>query len=131
MHGFHGSPLNSSVSGDFFRVGAVDDELVIVNFYLKYAKFGFSRGTEVANDLIRGGKITREKGIEIAQELDPQLPESVLRDFLNYASISLQDFHTVVERFYNRDLFAFEAGNLIPRFTVGQSVTLRDSGVFQ
>lgn len=131
LHGFHGSPLSTSVSGDFLGVGAVDDELVIINFYLKYAKFGFSRGTEVANDLIRGGKITREKGIEIAQELDPQLPESVLRDFLNYASISLQDFHTVVERFYNRDLFAFEAGNLIPRFTVGQSGTLRDSGVSQ
>ncbi len=131
LHGFHGSNLASEVSGDFLRVGAVDDELVMVNFYLKYAKFGFSRGTEVANVLIRSGKITRGEGVEMAQELDPKLADSVLQDFLIYASLSATEFDSVVDKFRNRFLFDYQGGKLIPRFTVGESATLTPTGTLQ
>ena len=53
-----------------------------IHDYLKYVKFGYGRGTDHACKDIRGGKMTREEGIEMVRRYDhvkPRGPRALAR----------------------------------------------------
>lgn len=83
----------------------VDTIGYLVNAWLKYPKYGFSRATDVSCYWIRSGKITRDEGIQYVKQHDHLLDQRMLDDWLRFTRYTDREFWDIVERFYNRDIF--------------------------
>ena len=94
-----------SETGDVMGTSMLDEDWVIVNFLLKFYKFGFSRGTEYANELIRSGQISRDDGIYYAETYDEACDQRYIESFCAYIGVSEPIFWEVVRKFANKDLF--------------------------
>ncbi len=119
LHGFSGSDLKPAQSGDLYQTEMVDEPYFSVNHWLKYLKYGFGRGSDQANQLIRLGRITREEGALIARKMDPVLDSGQLDSFLDYAEIKDREWREIVQRFRNPYLFDLQGDLLVPRFLPG------------
>ena len=106
-------------TGDLLGTNMVDEDWTIVNFLLKYYKFGFSRGTEYANELIRGHKITREEGIEFAEKYDEACAPQYITSFCRYIGLTEDEFWQTVRRFSPPALFDWSTGRPVKKFRVG------------
>jgi N-acetyl sugar amidotransferase len=105
-------------SGDILGTSMVDEDWTIVNMLLKYYKFGFSRGTEYANELIRSGVISREEAIPYA-ELDEGCDDCYIKSFCKYINISDLQFWNTVRKFANPALFDLSGIRPRKKFMVG------------
>ncbi|KJS66615.1 MAG: N-acetyl sugar amidotransferase [Peptococcaceae bacterium BICA1-7] len=83
----------------------IDSIGYLINVWMKYPKFGFARATDVVGYWIRSGKIDRETGKRLIVENDYMLDTRVLDDFLQFAGYTDREFWSIVDKFYNRDLF--------------------------
>ena len=109
-------------TGDFLGTGMVDEDWTIVNMLLKYYKFGFSRGTEHANELIRSGLVTRDRGISIAEEYDEACADSYIESFCKYIDVSIGEFWQVVRKFSNPAIFDLSGTRPVKKFIVGKGL---------
>lgn len=124
LHGFSGTHLEPLQSGDLFQTEMVDEPFFAVNHWLKYIKYGFGRGTDQANQLIRLGAISREEGARIAMEMDPVLNPSQLDDFLHYVNLDLAEWKFLLQKFTNPFLFDLEDGILTSLFVPGENAEI-------
>ena len=83
----------------------VDSIAYLMNVWMKYPKFGFARVTDVVGYWIRSGKISREEGRKLIVENDHKLDRRILDDFLNFTGYSHKEFWSIVDKFWNMDLF--------------------------
>lgn len=83
----------------------VDSMAYLVHPWLKYPKFGHASATDYASKFIRYGLITREEGIELVKKYDHRVDQKAVADFCAFTGYSLREFYSIVERFYNRNLF--------------------------
>lgn len=88
----------------------------------KYIKFGFGRCTDLVNNHLRRGRITRGEAKEMILMHDNVFPRTylgvALEETLGKIDMTVQDYLAVEEKFYNRDLFdRRKNGQLIPKFT--------------
>ena len=109
-------------TGDLLGTRMVDEDWTIVNMLLKYYKFGFSRGTEQANVLIREGLITREEGVLIAEKYDEACGEKYIKEFCKYIEITKQEFWMNVIKFTNKTLFDVSSGRPKKKFIIGEGL---------
>ena len=91
-----------------------------IHDYLKYLKFGFSRATDVASNLIRRNLISRDDAIELVRKNDGVFPSQYmnkpLHEILSPYDISVEQFHDQCDDYTNYDLFKLNsAGELILR----------------
>ena len=84
----------------------VDSRAYTVHYWLKYPKFGHQAATDYASRFIRYGLINRQEAKELVKEHDHDLDPLALRDFCDFCGYSEREFWGIVERFYNRNLFA-------------------------
>lgn len=119
LHGFNRRLDSKENTGDMYGTEMVDEDWTVVNNLLKYFKFGFSRGTEQANTLIRDGMISRSEGIEIAESQDAACGDSYVDTFCHYLNISKDVFWSVVHQFTNQNLFVLDAHRPSARFRPG------------
>ena len=89
---------------------------------MKNYKFGFSRGTEHANTLIRAGAITREDGVEFAEVYDEACAPEYIRSFCLYAGLAESEFWHTVQKFSHPDLFDWSSGKPKKKFKVGEGI---------
>lgn len=98
-------------TGEWKREGYIEDYDQIdaigylVHPWIKYPKYGHARATDVASNWIRTGRITRKEGIALVKEHDHKLDKRALRDFLDFVGHSEEEFYSILEKFYNRDIF--------------------------
>lgn len=119
MQGF--KPRKDKV--DLFGVSAVDEPLVVINQYLKYLKYGYSRTTDIVNELIRGDVIDRKEGIKLVEEWDSRVPKKeYFEAFARYIECDIDTTLAHCNSVINKDLFQGRIGNLTPKFKVGTSV---------
>ncbi|MDD3893897.1 MAG: N-acetyl sugar amidotransferase [Syntrophomonadaceae bacterium] len=83
----------------------VDSRAYMLHPWLKYPKFGHASATDYASKFIRYGLLSREKGIELVREHDHKLDPLVIRDFCEFLGYSVSQFWSIVDGFYDRDLF--------------------------
>ena len=83
----------------------VDSRAYNVHSWLKYPKFGHQFTTDVVSRQIRYGLITRKKGIELVKKHDHNLDPLCVRDFCEFLGYSESEFWSIVDGFYNKDLF--------------------------
>ena len=83
-----------------------------------YLKFGMGRTNNVVNTEIRRGAMTRKQGINLINLYDNAYPEIYIEKYLNYYSMTLNEFNSVLDKWANKDLFEKVNGRWEPKFEV-------------
>lgn len=108
----------TSNHGTFTNFAQNDQSLYALHTYLMYLKFGFGRATQDAGIEIRRGAMSRSQALNLVRLYDGHLPEESIPDYLEYFGMTRSEFDTVLSRYANRDLFAWDGTSWRPRFTV-------------
>lgn len=115
--GFEVSPHN--ICSTIANYENLDNYVHGLHDYQKYLKFGFSRATDIACNLIRRNLLSRDDAIELVKMHDGRYPSEYLGksigDILKYYNISKQEFDDSCDDFTNYDLFEKSDGDLIYR----------------
>jgi len=107
-------------TGDLYGVTSLDEDWVTLNQMIKYYKFGFGRVTDYANEEIRLGRMTRERGIELVERYDDACSDEYIDNFCAYIGVTVEQFWKQVHSSVNRELFTIESDGTIRRkFKVG------------
>lgn len=107
-------------TGDLFGITALDEDWVTLNQMIKYYKFGFGRVTDYANEEIRLGRMSREKGIQLVEQYDDACSNEYIEGFCSYIDISVKQFWEQVHASLNQNLFILERdGTICRKFKVG------------
>lgn len=83
--------------GTYSKYASLDDSIDGFHFYLAYIKFGIGRTTSDSAHEIRDGKITREEGMALVKKYDGEFPKKYYKDFLEYCSITDEEFTAVID----------------------------------
>lgn len=83
--------------GDFLGVDCLDEDWVTLNQMIKFRKFGFARVTEIVNEEIRFGRMSRDVAADLVQKYDGKCSERIIIDFCTYLGISEGEFWRVVD----------------------------------
>lgn len=107
-------------TGDLHGVSSLDEDWVTLNQMIKYYKFGFGRVTDYANEEIRLGRMSRERGVRLVEQYDDACAPSYIKAFSDYIGISIDAFWRQVYTSVNRDLFDVHSnGRITRKFKVG------------
>lgn len=111
---------NKPILGTIANYENLDNYVHGIHDYLKYLKFGFSRSTDVACNLMRRNLLCRDDAIALVQQNDGLFPSSYmdksLHEILAVYDISMDKFLDQCDEFTNYDLFKQDAsGGLILR----------------
>jgi len=98
-------------TGEWRREGYIEDYDQIdsagylVHPWMKYPKYGHARTTDVASNLIREGRISRDYAIQLVKENDWRLDTHAFNDFIKFCDYTPKEFWDIVEKFFNKDIF--------------------------
>lgn len=111
---------HKNILGTIANYENLDNYVHGIHDYLKYLKFGFSRATDVACNLIRRNLLSRNDAIHLVRENDGLYPsfymDKSLIDILAEYSISESDFNDICDDYTNYELFQKDqSGNLVKR----------------
>jgi N-acetyl sugar amidotransferase len=95
---------------DYDQIDAIG---YLVHPWFKYAKFGFFRATDVTGYWVRSGKIDKKEALNLIEEHDHKLDKRALEDFLSFTGYSESEFWSVVDRFWNKDIFENKDGQWV------------------
>ena len=91
--------------GTYDRWENLDVYFSVFHDYFKFLKYGFGRTTDHVSIEIRYGKMTREKGIELIKKHEGKIPQKYLKEFLNAADITMNEFEEICDKFTSKELF--------------------------
>jgi len=83
----------------------VDSRAYLVHPWLKYPKFGHATATDYAARFVRYGQISREEAVDLVRRHDHDLDSKCVDDFVDFTGYSYTEFWSIIDGFYNRDLF--------------------------
>ncbi len=81
----------------------IDSPGYLVHPWMKFPKFGHARVTDVASNLIREGRMTREEAVLLVNNEDYKLDSKSLADFLEFTGYTREEFDTIVDKFANQE----------------------------
>lgn len=81
-----------------------DTCLYDLHTYLMYLKFGFGRCTQDVGIDIRRGAMSRKQGLQLVKMFDGAYPEIYEEQYLDYFSMTREEFREVLGRHTNREL---------------------------
>lgn len=105
-------------AGTFTNFSQNDQFLYALHTYLMYLKFGFGRANQDASIEIRRGAMDREQAVELVRIYDGQYPHEYEDLYLDYFELSPEDFHGVLEKWTNKELFDVVNRVVTPKFVV-------------
>ena len=91
--------------GTYDRWENLDVYFSVFHDYFKFIKYGFGRTTDHVSIEIRYGKMTREKGIDLIKKHEGKIPQKYLKEFLNAAAITMNEFEEICDKFTSKELF--------------------------
>lgn len=89
----------------FENFDQIDTPAYLIHPWLKYPKFGHASATDYASKYIRYGIIDRETGIQLVKKYDHKVDQRAIQEFCEFLGYRLTEFYSIVEQFYNTDLF--------------------------
>lgn len=121
LHGLTLRPSEEDKTGDISNASMLDEEFTNINMMIKYYKFGFGRASDIVNESIRLGEISRNDGIEIVKKYDGVCDNSIIASYCSYVGIEITEFWEIVYSYTNRELFDIKKGVLRPirKFKIG------------
>jgi N-acetyl sugar amidotransferase len=96
--------------GTYSKYSSIDDRIDMFHYFTTLAKFGIGRATYDAAQEIRNGKITREEGVQLVKRYDQEFPKRYFKEFLEYISLTEEEFHATVDRFRSPHLWTKASG---------------------
>jgi N-acetyl sugar amidotransferase len=97
------------VEGSLANYENLDNHQTGIHDYFKFLKFGFGRATDIANNHIRRGRLSRADALRLVRRCDGVFPKTCLGrplgDILDEIDMSGEEFDRVCERFTNKRLF--------------------------
>lgn len=110
-------------TGDLSNASMLDEEFTNINMMLKYYKFGFGRATDLLNEQIRSGQLTRIAAIQIAEKYDGVCSDKIIQSFCKYVDITEDEFWLIAKKWVNTSLFQVpKYGRPLPKFKVGYGI---------
>jgi N-acetyl sugar amidotransferase len=91
--------------GTYSKYSSIDDRIDMFHYFTTLVKFGIGRSTYDAAQEIRNNKITREEGVQLVKKFDEEFPKKYFKEFLEYISLSEDEFHETVDRFRSPHLW--------------------------
>jgi len=121
LHGLTLRPRDEDITGDISNASMLDEEFTNINMMIKYYKFGFGRASDIVNESIRLGDISRNKGIEIVKKYDGVCDDSIISSYCRYVGIDVTEFWEIVYSYTNKDLFKIDKNSVRPirKFKIG------------
>ena len=99
--------------GTYDKWENLDVYFTVFHDYFKFLKYGFGRATDHSSIEIRYGRITREEGLKLVRKSEGKIPRKYLKQFLESAKITEEEFHKICDKFTNTELFEKDGnGNL-------------------
>jgi hypothetical protein len=96
--------------GTYSKYSSIDDRIDMFHYFTTLVKFGIGRATYDAAQEIRNGKITREEGVQLVKRYDQEFPKRYFKEFLEYISLTEEEFHATVDRFRSPHLWTKASG---------------------
>ena len=106
-------------TGEWKREGYIEDYDQIdsagylVHPWMKYPKFGHARTTDIASNLIREGKMSRDYAVQLVKENDWRLDTHAFNDFCAFTGYTAKEFWDIADKFFNKDIFKKTNGQWI------------------
>lgn len=121
LHGLTLRPGEELYTGDITNASMLDEEFTNINMMLKYYKFGFGRTTDVVNEMIRLGEMTREEGIKLVEKYDGVCDDKIIERYCKYVGINFDKFWKIAHSYVNQNLFKIVEGSNRPirKFKIG------------
>ena len=108
--------------GTYSKYSSIDDCIDMFHYYTTLIKFGIGRATYDAAQEIRNGKINREEGVLLVDKFDQEFPKKYFSEFLNYISLSENEFHDTVDKFRSPHLWIKDQNEWKLRHTVSNNI---------
>ncbi len=112
------TPNNERSEGTYSKYASLDDAIDGFHYYLAFIKFGIGRTTSDTAHEIRDGKITREEGIALVKRYDGEFPRKYFNEFLDFCSISAEEFALVIDSWRAEHLWKKEGSGWTLRHAV-------------
>ena len=90
--------------GTFTNHAQLDDMLQDLHAYMMFVKFGFGRCTSDASIEIRQGRLSRQEGVRIVNQIDGLFPVEYLDAYLDYFDMTRTEFWDVIDSFANTNV---------------------------
>lgn len=84
------------VEGTFKRYKSVECVMPGVHDYSKFIKRGYGRATDFASQDVRAGLMTREEALEVAAQVDSEVPEALAR-YLELTGYTEEEFYSILK----------------------------------
>ena len=101
--------LPTNVEGSLANYENLDNYQTGIHDYFKYLKYGFGRATDIANNHIRRGRLSRPDAVRLVARHDGQFPWTCLgrplEEILGEIGMTLEEFAQVCDRFTNKKIF--------------------------
>jgi len=88
----------------------IDSVAYMVHLWLKYPKFGFQRTSDIVSRRVREGGLNLDQAKELIMNNDYKLDQRAMEDFINVLGYTPNQFWSIVEKFWNKDIFKKENG---------------------
>lgn len=89
-------PNTIRTEGTYSKYSSIDDKIDPFHYYTTYIKFGLGRASYDAAQEVRNKKITREEAVSLVKQFDSEFPSLYFQEFLDYLSISKNEFEVKV-----------------------------------
>ena len=107
----------------------LDVYFTVFHDYFKFLKYGFGRATDHASIEIRYGRITRKEGLELVKKNEGKIPRKYLKEFLEFAEISMDEFLEICSKFTNKKIFKVDSEQKIVQDEQGEVIKLKYDNV--
>jgi len=107
----------------------LDVYFTVFHDYFKFLKYGFGRATDHASIEIRYGRITRKEGLELVKKNEGKIPRQYLKEFLEFADISMDEFLKICAKFTNKKIFKVDNEQNIVQDEQGEVIKLEYDNV--
>jgi len=125
-YGFETRP--TPVEGSLATYENLDNHQTGIHDYFKFLKFGFGRATDIANNHIRRGRLSRADALEMVKRHDGAYPHTCLGrpldDILAEIDMTRDEFDRVCDRFTNKRLFVRDNQGRLARDRNGNLVKI-------
>lgn len=101
--GFEANPVRTE--GTYSKYNSLDDKVDGFFYYTRWIKFGVGRAMMDSAQEIRNHHITKEEGLALMKRYEGEYPERYEREFLDYVSMTREEFFALCDRFRSPHLW--------------------------
>lgn len=114
-----------AIEGTYNKWENLDVYYTVFHDYFKFLKYGFGRATDHASIEIRYGRIKRDEGLKLIKKYEGKIPKRFIKNFLDDASLTMDEFIQICDKFTNKKIFKTDEKNNLIRDENGDVIKLK------